>query len=161
MRHSQYWAMLNPQPLPPDPPPELFAARAFSKKEGPLPDPWRFVALARATIQHLVALHESASMLGGGGAESATKAISERMMEIAEWYCGNEPRHIHIPFHWPWPPGPPPEEDVKIRPEELLVMGVQFHHAAEMLADSPLRDPLNAAGARMIETATRGMEGAR
>ena len=125
---------------------------------GPSPgseDGSRVIALARATIEYLVAQHDLASITGPGGTEGATKAVSRRMTEIVEWYCGNEPRRIHIPLHWPWPPGPSGDEVAKLRPEELLMMAVQFRHAATMLADSPLREPLATSAARLIETATK------
>jgi len=125
---------------------------------GPIPgleDGSRAVALARATIEHLVAQHELVSMMGPGGEEGATNAVSRRMAAIVEWYCGNEPRHIHIPFHWPWPPAPDGDDAARLRPEELLMMAVQFRHAAAMLADSPLREPLAASSTRLVEAATK------
>lgn len=118
-------------------------------------DASRAIGLARATIEYLVAQHDLASLVGPGGTEGATNAVRRRMLEIVEWYCGNEPRQIHIPFHWPWPPGSGGGDRTKLRPEELLVMAVQFRHAAAMLADSPLRESFVASATRLIETATK------
>jgi hypothetical protein len=115
----------------------------------------RAIALARATIEYLVAQHDLASLMGPGGTEGATNAVGRRMMEIVDWYCGNEPRRIHIPFHWPWPPDPDGDDTAKLTPEALLMMAVQFRHAAAMLADSPLREPLVASATRLVEAATK------
>ncbi|CAB3751631.1 hypothetical protein [Paraburkholderia solisilvae] len=131
---------------------------SISAQSGPVSeaeDGTRAIALARATIEYLVAQHDLACLMGPGGTEGATNAISRRMMEIVDWYCGNEPRRIHIPFHWPWPPGWGGDDVIKLRPEELLLMAVQFRHAAAMLADSTLREPLVASATRLVETATK------
>jgi hypothetical protein len=131
-------AALNPQPLPPGPPPEL--------GRGPVPEPWLGAWLARTVIDRAVTEYQLAEVVSG--AEPSERMVAAVRRHIArfvdDWWCP-----LPFPWPWPWPPAPP-------GPVELLAAGVQFHHAAERFAGLPLQADFAAAAAQLLEKGLKG-----
>jgi hypothetical protein len=124
------WVMLNPQPLPP--------------REDPEPEPWRAVLLARAMIEQAVTQMQLGELVAGPGqGERIRESVAMRVKEFVDEVCGTHPRK----WPWPWPSALGSGES---RPIELLVIGAQFHKAAEL--ESPLKSTFDHAADRLIET---------
>jgi len=134
--------LLNPQPLPPN------AARSR--------DPWRSATVARTVIDQAVAQYRFAEELGGNEqADRTIEALRSVIGEFVEDYCGTAG-----PSGWPLPwPHPlvldTPERD----PLDLLVAGAQFHKAADLVGDGPLRRHFSAAAGKLLKTGMGRLEG--
>lgn len=146
------WAALNPQPLPPrwvidmlrrfGPQPDPWRV-----KEGPHPDPWKSALLARLEIDRVVVLAQTAAVVGG---EQGREVVRRRLAEIVDEWCGTPPKP-RWPLPWPFPLRWRNEE-LKIGPADLVLMGVQFHKTAEALGDSGLAEEFTAAADRLTQT---------
>jgi hypothetical protein len=157
------WAALNPQPLPPRWVVELVkrfgpSPDPWIEKEGPHPDPWKDKAgpqpdswkgalLARFEIDRLVGLAQMVEAIGG---EQGRGVVSRRVAEIVDDWC-ETPAKPRWPFPWPYP-FRWRNEEMTIGPADLVVMGVQFHKAAEALSDSALAEDFTTAANRLTQT---------
>ena len=122
---------LNPQPIPPG----------------------RQVQFAAAIVANQIA--EAAVAAEAAGLAEGASAIIER---AAEGWCGNEPRHLPIPWPpwpFPWPVGRHPEPDPS--PWDIasvrLVSALTFASVAARLEESETRNALNRGAERLMEAA--------
>jgi hypothetical protein len=134
------WVMLNPQPLPPDPPPDVRVA-------GPVPDPWRAAVVARQAIERLVAEAQFGEVSHGDGAFEAVRA---HVFEFVDDFCGTRPPRWPRP--WPWPPTRDP------RGMDLLMAGAQFQKTADAMTDNPLQADFSAAADRFFSIGLERMQ---
>lgn len=134
------WVLLNPQPLPPDPPPDLWRA-------GPVPEPWRAALAARQAIGRLVAEAQLAEVTAGS--QGNHEAVRAHVFQFVDDFCGTRPRW---PRPWPWPPTRDP------RGIDLLIAGAQFQKAAEAMADNPLQADFAAAADRFFSVGLERMQ---
>ena len=157
------WAALNPQPLPPrwaieilkgfGPHPDPWKDKKGPQpdpwrfKEGPSPDPWRGALLARFEIDRIVSLSRVLEVVGG---ERGREVVSRQIAEFVDDWCPSPPKP-RWPLPWPFPHRWR-DEVMEIGPADLVVMGVQFHKAAEALSDSALAEAFSAAAARLTQT---------
>jgi hypothetical protein len=154
------WAALNPQPLPPrlvidilkllGPQPDPWRV-----KKGPSPDPWRGVLLARVEIDRVVGLAQMAEAVGG---EQGREVVRRRIAEIVDEWCGTPPKP-RWPLPWPFPLRWRDEDEFKIGPADLVLMGAQFHRTAEALGDSALAEDFAAAADRLTQTGLERLNG--
>lgn len=172
------WAALNPQPLPPrwaveiikqfGPLPDPWREKLgplpepWRVKEGPHPDPWRATVgpdpipwkgalLARFEIDRMVGLARMVEAVNGGHGHDG---IRRQLAEIIDEWCGTPPRP-RWPLPWPFAFG---LEEFNIGPVDLVMMGVQFHKAAEALRDSALAEDFSAAANRLTQTGLERLE---
>lgn len=145
---------LGPGPIP------WRQARPGSWLRGPEPDPWYFAALARSIVDHFAAMQELAQLMGEEQAVRAATSGGEAILKFAEDGCGTVPREILLGWilrhHIKAPPPPPPPEGQALHPIERLAIGVQFRIASQLLAGSPLQEPVEKAGNMMLESAFKG-----
>lgn len=142
------WVMLNPQPLPPDPPPDLW------RIAGPQPDPWRAAMLARQVIDRLVMEAQLGEVAAGSSrSEGTAEAVRTHIFEFVDDFCGNRPPRWPRP--WPWPPRRDP---VEIHGLDLLMAGAQFQKAADSMVDNPLQGDFSAAADRFFATGLERMQ---
>jgi hypothetical protein len=113
----------------------------------PLPPLSRSALAARTAIVRALASQESAELLGNDDRARAVARIEGTVSELIDDWCGTRPPR---PFPWPW--GPVLRGTEKLSSSELLVAGTQFHKAAEVLEDSPLRQAFQEAADRLFET---------
>jgi hypothetical protein len=135
------WAALNPQPLPPR------GLVDNVKRFGPQPDPWRSALLARVEIDRMLGLARMLEALGG---ERRQEVMSRQLAEMVDEWCGTPPKPrwpLPWPFAFRWR-----DEEFKIGPADLVLMGVQFQKAAEALSDSALAEDFTAAANRLTQT---------
>ena len=163
--HGISWVALNPQPLPPrwvvgiikqfgphadqwteGPGPQPW------KKPGPVPDPWKGALLARVEIDRMVVLARMVEAVGG----ERQGVVRRQLAEILDEWCGTPPRP-RWPLPWPFP-FKWRDEEFKIGPADLILMGVQFHKAAEGLRDSGLAEDFAAAADRLTQTGLERLE---
>jgi hypothetical protein len=146
------WLMLNPQPLPPDPPPDLRTAGPVPdpwRVAGPGPQPWRAAMLARHVIDRLVAEAQLGEVLAGGS-QTNPEGVQAHLFEFVDDYCGTRPPRWPRP--WPWPPRRDP------RGLDLLVAGAQFQKAADAMSDNPLQADFAAAADRFLTVGLERMQ---
>jgi hypothetical protein len=138
------WVMLNPQPLPPDPPPDLW-------RFGPLPDPWRATLFARQTIDRLVTEARFGEVAAGSvQADQVIEVVRAHVFEFVDDFCGNRPPRWPRPGAWP-PTRNPGGLD-------LLLAGAQFQKAADAMSDNPLRADFSAAADRFFSIGLERMQ---
>lgn len=154
------WVALNPQPLPPKwmeqvvgrmgPFPQPWREEPdplpWRGKAGPTPNPWMATMIARLTIDRIVGMAQFAEGMGG---ESFARTARGTISDFVDDWCGTPPRP-RWPLPWPFPLRL--NDDMKIQPADLIVMGIQFHRAAEAMAGSPLAADLADAGNRLAQT---------
>jgi hypothetical protein len=142
------WALLNPQPLPPEPPPDLW------KFTAPIAVPWRAALLARMVIDRVVAEYQFVEVAAGAGtSEGAHDGVRLRISEFIDDFCGTRPRRWPLP--WPWPPKLDPAQ---IRPLDLLLAGAQFQRASDAMVDNPLQADFSAAADQLLQTGLNRLE---
>ena len=151
------WAALNPQPLPPRWVVEIIKQFGplpdpWKEKAGPHPDPWKGALLARFEIDRMVGLARMVEAVDGNRRQDG---IRRQLAEIIDEWCGTPPRP-RWPLPWPFPFSL--REDFSIGPIDLVMMGVQFHKAAEALRDSPLAEDFSAAANRLTKTGLQRLE---
>lgn len=121
------WSALNPQPLPP---------RIALVAE-----------LAHEMIDRTSLVYDLAGAFGEEAQAHAQEVADTRLAQFID-DCGNG--RIPLPVPAPWPPrgnGTP----TSMRAVELVVMGVQFVHAARAQTIERLRHGFDGAGARLLE----------
>ncbi len=145
----------EPPGEPPEPPPWEFP-RLLRLNPQPLPPRghWRPVTAARMTIARMLALHESAELIGGDGGRRATGMIERRVTELVDDWCGTRPHPR--PFPWPW--GPILRGSEELQPIDLIVAGAQFQKAAETLEGCALRKSFEEAAERLLTTGVSRLE---
>lgn len=137
------WVMLNPQPLPPDPPPERW-------RFGPQPEPWHAAFLARQVIARLVAEAQFGEVAAGGSGSGQGEVVHAHVFEFVDDFCGTRPPRWPRP--WPWPPTRDP------RGLDLLMAGAQFQKAADAMGDNPLQADFAAAADRFFSVGLERMQ---
>jgi len=123
-------AALNPQPLPPV---FLFAA-----------------AIANQIISDAVSRQELVDLIG---TETGNRN-SERVKHFVDDWCGTG-----VKLRWPFPvPPPPPWWRKELSGAQLVVIGVQFEHAAASVFNEGLQKAFAGAAAKFIKTGLSRME---
>jgi hypothetical protein len=160
------WVALNPQPLPPrwvaeilkqfgphpDPWREGPGPQPWKGKAGPVPDPWKSALIARAEIDRVVGLARMVEAVGG----ERQGVVRRQLAEFLDEWCGTPPRP-RWPLPWPFP-FKLRDEELKIGPADLVLMGLQFHKAAEALSDSGLAEDFIATAHRLTQTGMERLE---
>ena len=123
---------------------------------GPGPQPWNRVALnpqplppkaalaafiAQEVIDRALLVQEVANALGGAQGNIAGGMISRFIDD-----CGNDRLWRKRPF-----PPPKGDDDNRLAPIELVMMGALFAQEAVAIADEQLRQEFRTAGARLTE----------
>jgi hypothetical protein len=152
-----WWVMLNPQPLPPDPPPDpwrVIRGRTMGfwpvsprSRFGPLPDLWRTAFLARSVIEASVEMGRSAET--AASEEQAAAILSSTRMSIQDFVddiCGNE-RPARWPRPWQWPLRTVEPSN----PVDLLIAGAQFQKVADGF-ENPLAGDFGRAADTLFQT---------
>ncbi|MCM3873681.1 MAG: hypothetical protein ND895_23590 [Pyrinomonadaceae bacterium] len=152
------WAALNPQPLPPRWVVEIIKQFGphpdpWKEKQGPHPEPWKGALLARFEIDRLVGLARTVEAIDG---DRGQDGIRRQLAEIIDEWCGTPPRP-RWPLPWPFP-FRLQDEKFTIGPVDLVMMGVQFHQAAEALHETPLAQDFSAAANRLTQTGLQRLE---
>ena len=136
-RHPEIWevigggpivrAALNPQPLPP--------RAAFA------------VAFARAVVERMTLVQEVADLLPNSGGERGIIIVGGHIAALTDELCGTGLR-----LKWPFP-GPRPRWFAEtVNGVDLLVIGLQFHHAVAESLNRALGQEFADAANQLIET---------
>ena len=127
-----FWAMLNPQPIPP----------GTSERQSPgEPTPWLATLGARTLIDRALAMVKFASVLENPKQVDRLIGLTRTELNMfVDGWCGT-------------PTGRPPKGP---RPWPLLGAGAQFFMAATQFSESPLRNDFENAADRLFQAGLQG-----
>ena len=135
---------------------------------GPLPDPWRAVALnpqplppaelyalalADAHIHELLTLDRIGSLFG----EEAARRTQEQALRVIAEIDEICPRRPKWPKGWP-PPPPPPWGEQEMNPTELFLFGTRLLAASEQMEQGRIGEALGKLGEKVLGLSQQGRQ---